>query len=52
MRWMINEDRDRYNRFYALVALRRLRDPVATEALMDALFAARLDPVTIAGNPA
>ena len=47
---MINEDRDRYNRFYALVALRRLRDPVATEALMDALFAARLDPVTITGN--
>ena len=52
LRWMINEDRYRYNRFYALVALRRLRDPVATEALMDALFAARLDPVTIAGNPA
>eukprot|EP01044_Picomonas_judraskeda_P032957 COSAG03_NODE_12985_length_522_cov_18.888889_1_plen_23_part_10 len=23
---MISEDRDRYNRFYALVALRRLRD--------------------------
>ena len=52
LRWMINEDADRYNRYYALVALRRLRDPFATEVLMDALFVARLDPVTIDGNPA
>ena len=49
---MITEDCDRYNRYYALVALRRLRDPVAVEILTEELFAARLDPVTIAGNPA
>lgn len=52
LRWMITEDIDRYNRYYALVALRRLQDPMATEVLMDALFAARMDPVTISGNPA
>jgi hypothetical protein len=52
LRWMITEDCDRYNRYYALVALRRLQDPVAMEVLMEALFAARLDPVTIDGNPA
>ena len=52
LRWIITEDPDRYNRYYALVALRRLKDPGAIEVLMDALFAARLDPVTIDGNPA
>ena len=52
LRWIITEDPDRYNRYYALVALRRLKDPRAIDVLMDALFAARLDPVTIDGNPA
>jgi len=52
LRWIINEDPDRYNRYYALVALRRLQDPKAIEVLMDALFVARLDPVTIGENRA
>ena len=35
------------SRKFTCTVLRQLRDPVATGALMGALFAARLDPVTI-----
>jgi hypothetical protein len=47
---MVHFDSDRYNRYYALVALRRLGTPAATNCLLDALFTSRLDPVTIQGN--
>ena len=39
-------DEDRYVRHIAAVALRRLKTPQATDALMDALFAARWCPIT------
>ena len=40
------EDEDRYNRFYAGLALRRLDNEEAKELLIDALFTARWCPVT------
>jgi hypothetical protein len=52
LRWVMNDDPDRYNRYYALTALRRLGSPGAMELLLDSLFTSRLDPVTIEGNVA
>lgn len=52
LRWVMNDDPDRYNRYYALAALRRLASPGAMELLLDSLFTSRLDPVTILGNVA
>ena len=49
---LMPSDCDRYNRYYAAIALRRLGTAEASEVLLDALLAARLDPVTIDGNPA
>ena len=42
------EDEDRYNRFDAGLALRRLDSEEAKELLIDALFTARWCPVTTA----
>ena len=42
----VMEDEDRYNRFYAGLALRRLDNEEAKELLIDALFTARWCPVT------
>ena len=39
------EDEDRYNRFYAGLALRRMDNEAAREVLLDALFTARWCPV-------
>lgn len=50
LRWVANDDRDRYNRYYALTALRRLGSPGAVELLLDSLFTSRLDPVTSQGK--
>ena len=52
LRWVMNDDPDRYNRYYALTALRRLGSPGAMELLLDSLVTSRLDPVTIEGNVA
>jgi HEAT repeat protein len=49
---LMPSDCDRYNRYYAAIALRRLGTGEASEVLLDALLAARLDPVTINGNSA
>lgn len=39
-------DEDRYNRFYAHLALSRMDDQTARDALIDALFTARWCPIT------
>ncbi len=39
-------DEDRYNRFYAHLALSRMNDETARSALLDALFTARWCPLT------
>ena len=44
------EDEDRYNRFYAGLALRRMDSVEAREVLLDALFTARWCPVTTTNN--
>ena len=43
-------DEDRYNRFHAGNALRRIDHPNTREALLDSLFTARWCPVTTAEN--
>ncbi|MCZ6676660.1 MAG: HEAT repeat domain-containing protein [Candidatus Poribacteria bacterium] len=40
------EDENRYNRFYAVSALRHIGTPPAEDALLDALFTARWCPIT------
>ena len=44
------DDEDRYNRFYAALALRRIDTNPAKEALFDALFTARWCPITTVNN--
>ena len=60
---MMVRDRDRYNRYYAVIALQRLLHPTVSHAstasnhvegldrFVEELVAARLDPVTISGKP-
>lgn len=43
-------DEDRYNRFHAINALRRIDHPNTRDALLDALFTARWCPITTAEN--
>ena len=43
-------DENRYNRFYAGLALRRIGTPRARKALIDELFTARWCPVTTADD--
>ena len=43
-------DEDRYNRFYAALALRRINTNPAKEALLDDLFTSRWCPITTADN--
>ena len=42
----VMDDEDRYNRFYAGLALRRMDSEEARELLLDALFTARWCPLT------
>ena len=46
----ILHDENRYNRFYAALALRRIGTPRARNALLDALFTARWCAVTTADD--
>ncbi len=44
-------DPDRYVRFFAALALRRMGTPEALEVLLDHLFTARWCPITGQGSP-